>query len=406
LFAWLRRLLPDEGMLNLSTRTLTFIAIAVPLVVSVIGGMVYIERGQTAQYQRYYDLAVDEASLALEKTDPIEQRVAWQTVLDHLDEAEIYGPTPESQSLRQQAQGSLDLLDGVERLAFQPALLSKLDKEIRIKRMATNGGDLYLLNGVQGNVIRAVLTGGGYQIDLQFVCGPVDSGSAVVGPLVDIVPLPRGEASGATVMGVDASGTLILCIPGEQPLIQPVNPPGINFGEIRAFDFNGGDLYDLDPPQNAVWIYRRRETVNPPRLFFGEEIPHMQNVIDLTVNDDDLYLLHADGHQSLCTYQPDSATRCEDPIEYVDLRPGRSGGPVIPDALFNQIQFAPPPDPSLYILEPVTHAIYHLSLRLVLQRQYQPSEPLAENPATAFTISDNRLLFLAVDNEVFYAALP
>jgi hypothetical protein len=132
----------------------------------------------------------------------------------------------------------------------------------------------------------------------------------------------------------------------------------------------------------------------------------MPNVIDLTVNDDDLYLLHADGHQSLCTYLPDSATHCEDPLNYVDMRPGRSGGPVIPDALFSQVQFAPPPDPSLYLLEPESQAIYHLSLRLALQRQYQPSQALAEGPATAFTISSSRMVFLAIGNQVYYAALP
>jgi uncharacterized membrane protein len=406
LLTWLKRLLPDESMVNLSPRALLFIAIAVPLVVGVVGGMVYIERGQAAQYQKFYDQAAAQAAQALEKTDPIEQRLAWQTALEYLDEAEFYRLTPESQAMRLQAQNSLDLLDGTERLDYQPALLSKLSREVKITRLAAQGGDLYMLNGVQGNVIRAVLVGGGYQEDQEFVCGPVASGAALVGPLVDIAPLPRGEESGATLIGVDASGTLILCIPGEQPLIQPVNPPGVNFGEIRAFDLNAGDLYYLDPPQNAVWIYRRRETANPPRLFFGDEIPHMQNVIDLAINNDDLYMLHADGHQSLCAYLPDSATRCEDPLEYVDLRPGRSSGRVIPEALFSQIQFAPPPDPSLYLLEPESHAVYHFSLRLALQRQYQPLRPLEDRPATAFAISANRIIFLALGHEVFYAALP
>jgi hypothetical protein len=406
LFTWLKRLLPDESMLNLSPRTLIFIAIAAPLVVSVIGGMVYIEHGQATQFQLFYDQAVEAAAQATAKTDPLEQRLALQSTLELLDKAEFYRQTTESQTLRSQARGALDLLDGIERLDYRPALQANLDKMMRITRIATHGGDLYLLNGSQGYVIRAVLTGGGYQIDTQFVCGPVGSGASVVGPLVDIVPLPRGEESKATVLGIDASGTLILCIPGQQPLIQPVNPPSINFGEIRAFDLNTGDLYYLDPPQNAVWIYRRRETINPPRLFFGEQIPHMQNVVDLTVNGDDLYLLHADGHQSLCAYLPDSATRCDDPINYVDMRPGRSGGPVIPDALFTQLQFAPPPDPSLYLLEPGSQAIYHFSLRLTLQRQFRPNQPLSENPATAFAISANRVAFLAIGNQVYYAALP
>jgi hypothetical protein len=406
LWSLLRRIMPDEAMLNLSPKTLVFLAIAVPVVISVIGGMVYIERGQAAQYQQYYDQAVELTTQAAAKTDPLEQRLAWQSTLELLDKAEFYRLTPESQALRTMARNSLDVLDGIERLDFQPALIGNLDKNVNITHIAATGGDLYLLNSSQGNVIRAVLTGGGYQVDTQFVCGPVSGGAAVVGPIIDIVALPRGEETGASLMGVDASGTIILCIAGDPPLIQPVNPPATNFGEIRGLELNTGDLYMLDPSVNAVWIYRGRDTVNPPRLFFGEQVPYMPDVVDLAVNDDDLYLLHADGHLSLCSYQDGSDTLCEDPYPFVDLRQGRSGGPVIPDAIFNQIQFSPPPDPSLYLLEPETSAIYHFSLRLVLQRQYRPLNGLAEGRATAFLVSTSRMAFLAVGNQVYFAALP
>lgn len=406
LWALLRRIMPDEAMLNISPKTLVFLAIAVPVVISVVGGVVYIERGQAAQYQQFYDQAVEQTTLAAAKTDPLEQRLAWQTTLDLLDKAEFYRLTPESQALRLLASDSLDVLDGIERLDFKPALIGNLDKNVNITRMAATGGDLYLLNSSQGNVIRAVLTGGGYEIDTQFVCGPVSGGAAVVGPIMDIVALPRGEETGASLLGVDASGTIILCIAGEPPLIQPVNPPATNFGEIRGLELNTGDLYMLDPSANAVWIYRGRDTVNPPRLFFGEQVPYMPDVVDLAVNDDDLYLLHADGHQSLCSYQDGSDTVCEDPYPFVDLRQGRTGGPVIPDAIFNQIQFSPPPDPSLYLLDPETSAIYHFSLRLVLQRQYRPQETLAAGRATAFLVSTSRMAFLAAGNRVYFAALP
>ena len=406
LFTLLRRLLPDESILQISPRTLVFIAIAIPVLVSVVGGMVYIERGQSAQYQQYYDQAAQASAQAAAKTDPIEQRMAWQNTLEFLDEAEFYRQTPESQALRELARSSLDRLDGIERLDYQPALIGGLDKSYHITRIAASGGDLYLLNSNQGNIIRAVLTGGGYQIDTQFKCEPVESAVAVVGPLMDMVALPRGEETGASVMGIDASGTLILCIPGESPLIQPVNPPGVNFNEIRALELNTGDLYLLDPGTNAVWIYRGRDTANPPRLFFGEQVPYMQDVVDLAVNSDDLCLLHADGHFSLCTYQSESQTYCEDPFNYVDLRQGRSGGPVIPDALFNQVQYLPPPDPSLYLLEPKSQSIYHFSLRMALQRQYRPLRTLTDDPVTAFAVSTSRMAFLAASNRVYFAALP
>jgi hypothetical protein len=407
LFNLLRRMLPDEAMLNLNPQTLLFIAIAAPLVVGVVGGMVYIERGQSRQYQAYIDQAFEAATQATTKSDPIEQRAAWQKALELVNQAEIYRLTSDSQALREQVQAALDGLDGIERLDYQTALIGSLDKTVRITRLAVNGGDLYMLNSTQGNVIRAVLTGGGYQIDTQFNCGPVAGGSITVGPLVDIVALPKGEQEGATVMGMDVNGAMTLCIPGDIPLLAQATPPGINFGGVRAYELSGGDLYVLDPGTNAVWIYRSRDTGNPPRLFFSDEVPYMQDVVDLTVYGDDLYLLHADGHQTLCNYGLiNSPTRCEDPFNYTDLRQGRSGGPVIPDALFTQIEFSPPPDPSLYLLEPKTQALYHFSLRLAFQRQYRPARPLPDEAVTAFTISSSRLAFLALGNQVYYAALP
>jgi hypothetical protein len=226
---------------------------------------------------------------------------------------------------------------------------------------------------------------------------------------MDISALPRGDDNGATIMGIDASGTSILCIPGEPPLLQPVTPPGVNFSEIRSMEVNLGDLYLLDPGLSAVWIYRGLETALPPRLFFGEEVPGVLDVVDMMVDNDDLYLLHADGHVTLCAYEynlQETMTRCEDTLNYVDLRQGRNGGPVIPDALFSQIQFAPPPDPSLYMLDPKSQAIYHFSLRLAFQRQFLPFKALSTNPATAFVISTSRMAFLAVGNRVYYASLP
>ncbi|HJW90833.1 MAG TPA: hypothetical protein VJ436_09360, partial [Anaerolineales bacterium] len=146
-----------------------------------------------------------------------------------------------------------------------------------------------------------------------------------------------------------------------------------------------------------------------PRLFFGEQVPPMQDVIDMAVNLDDLYLLHTDGHLTTCVFSGllESPTRCEDPANYTDQRPGRESGPLIEDGHFTEILFIPPPDPSIYMLEPNTHAIYHFSVRLTFQRQFRPQTSLGKTPATAFAISrGNRTAFLAIGNQVYAAMLP
>jgi hypothetical protein len=266
---------------------------------------------------------------------------------------------------------------------------------------------MYLLNGKQGTVLRAIMTGRGYEIDPNFQCGPT-YGPINVGPLVDIAELPQGSFENASLLGMDSNGNLLYCVVGSQPYSAAMAPPNTGFGEPSAMSLDQGDLFLLDPKVNAVWIYRNMEVSQQPRLFFGDTIPPMQDVIDLAVYNDDLFLLHADGHTTKCTYSgmAESPTRCDDPYPYSDNRPGRVHGPVIEDALFNQIYFSSFPERSIYMLDPQNQSIYYFSVLLTLQWQYQSKESLAEGTATAFAISPNRMAFLAIGNYVYYAAMP
>jgi hypothetical protein len=81
-------------------------------------------------------------------------------------------------------------------------------------------------------------------------------------------------------------------------------------------------------------------------------------------------------------------------------------GPVIEDAVFNQIYFSSFPERSIFLLDPKSQAVYYFSVLLTLQWQYQPKSPLADGKASAFAISPNRIAFLALANNVYYAAMP
>jgi hypothetical protein len=210
-------------------------------------------------------------------------------------------------------------------------------------------------------------------------------------------------------MGMDGGGNLLLCQPGEAPkAIQPA-PPQTGWGSPTAFTYDLGDLYILDPKTNAVWIYRDLQLDQQPHLFFGEQIPQMSDVADLTVNGEDLYLLHSDGHLTTCQYSglAQSPTHCEDPAIFVDTRQGRQNGPLILDARFSQILYTQPPDPSIYMLDSIHQSIYHFSLRLTMQRQFRDQNvfPSGEN-AGAFTITSNRLVFIAVGGQIYSARMP
>lgn len=403
----LRRVLPDESVLKVPASLMIFLAVAVPLILTAAGAAVYVQRGRTQQAQEYYSRALEAAEASTQLTSPTEQRAAWSEALRLLDQAEDFAITNETQALRTQLQSAMDQIDWVERLDFQPAIVGGLAGTLQISRIVATETDLYLLNAAEGNVLHAILTNRGFELDTTFVCGPT-LGPTIIGPLVDIEALPLGQVQNATLAGMDAAGNLLYCLPGAQPLAVSMAPPSMNFGEPRAFTINLGNLYVLDPNTNAVWIYQNMVTAQPPRFFFGDDVPPLQDVFDIAVYSGDLFLLHTDGHITKCTYSSmaESPTRCEEPYLFTDPRPGRQNGEIIPDALFSQIYFWPSPGPALYLLDPNNQAVYFSSVQLNLQRQYRPLQSLGEGQASAFAVSPTRLVFLAVDGQVYYAALP
>ena len=403
----LKSLLPDADVLRVPPSAMIFIALAIPLVLATIGGMVYLQRGRTQQQEVFFKQAEENAAYAATLSNPLEQHLAWQTVLGDLDKAEYYKSTAETQALRATAIASLDTLDAVKRLDYQPAIVGGLDATVRVSQLVATSSDLYMLDAEKGSVLHAILTGRGFEIDPNFQCeptyGPID-----VGPLVDIVELPPGSFENASLLGMDANGNLLYCVIGSPPYSAAMAPPNTGFGVPTAMTLDRSDLYILDPKVNAVWLYRNLEVSQQPRLYFGDEIPPMEDVIDLAAYNADLYLLHADGHVTKCTYSglAESPTRCDDPYSFSDNRPGKIHGPFIEDTVFSQIYFLTFPERSIYLLDPQNQAIYYFSVLLNLQSQYQPKTPIAEGDATAFAISPNRTAFIAIRNYVYYAAMP
>jgi hypothetical protein len=412
------RLLPasSEPGKGPSPALLTFIAFAVPLVIAAIGLAVYLEKGLTDQYLYNFGQAQLVASEAAAQSDPQIARNDWESTLIWLETADKYKVTDDSAALRQKVQNALDQLDAVVRLTFQPALTSELPKDVRITRMVTVGNDLYLLDAAQGSVIRAFLTGQGYEVDTLFQCGPGPSGNLIISPLVDILPLPLDNPIKATIAAIDGTGNLVYCLPGS-PLVAKysgLTAPGDRWGKITAIALDNNQLYVLDPRTNiGVYSGNQDGSFNDkPDLFFGN-VPAMGDAVDMVVNAQDLYLLHSDGHMTLCTFSPVGIepTRCTDPAPYADPRPGNTPNPTtFPEADFSRIEYTAPPDPSIYLLDPNTATLYHFSLRLNLQRLLRPQALsgylLPGGPATGFYISQDRTVFMAFGNQVLLSYLP
>ncbi len=412
-----------ENGAEVSRSSLLFLAIAIPIIIVTISVLIYARYGRVTQYQENYNQALEQASQAHGQVDATEVRRAWDSTLYYLDLAEAFQTTQDSRNLRQQAQAALDNLDGIVRLEFRQAIIGGLSRSTQVSRMATTNTDLYLLDSSRGSVMRAVLGSQGYEIDPSFKCGPGEYESTPlgnlinVGNLIDIEALQMSNIYNARVMALDASGNLLYCGFNMDPLGIPLSPPPLGWQNITAFslDSDGKNLYVLDARGNAVWVYQGEygKFVNPPTMFFGEQVPQSMNTaIDLAANTSDLYLLFEDGHVTACaaSHYEVVPLRCTDPLNFVDNRPERQPGPKITDAIFNQMSFAGAPDPLLYLLEPLTRAVYYFSPRsnsLEMRGQYragvEQSNNLFNGPATAMNISPNRHIFLSTGDQVFFA---
>jgi hypothetical protein len=388
---------------------MAFIAIAVPVVIVTIASVTYFSLGVDAQYESLYAQAEEMAIQAINQSDLPQKRAELEAALRMLDQVETYrSDTPEVRTLQAELRSILDDLDLVVRVDYQPAIVDGLSQSANITQIVISGFDLYLLDANNGNVIRAELIGDLYYNDPNFQCGPNSAGG--VGPLVKIAPWSPGFQPEADVIAIDSSGKILYCSENELPLVEQLAPPPAdNWGNITTSSLDFGDYYVLDVPSNGIWIYSRSIFSEAPNLFFNADVPQLDDVIDMTVNRDDLYLLHEDGSLTLCVHEALDGvpTRCSD-VAYVDFRPGSENLPLIPASPFTQILYTQPPDPSLFFLEPQKHAIYHFSLRnLAFQRQYLPVEPLSNDEATAFTVDTvQRNLFLVIGNQVFHGIIP
>ena len=396
--------------------SMALFAIVVPVIIVAIAATVYIHYGRTAQYTQNYDMALSQAAQARGQTNPTDVRRAWDSTIYYLDLADKNLKTQDSNTLRQEAQTALDNLDGILRLDFRPAIVSALSSTVQVSHMVATDTDLYLLDSARGDVIRASMSGQSYEVDTSFKCDPGQYGTVTVGALVDLQVLPMSNYYNASVLAMDGKGNLLYC--GQiDPVAVSLDPPQLGWRSISAFslDANGKNLYVLDPAGNAIWQYSGSSGQFPdlPVMFFGNQVPqNMNSAIDLAANDSDLYMLFQDGHVTACpmtTYDV-VPMRCSDPVTFVDTRPERQPGPKINDAIFTQMTFTSAPDPSLYMLEPLTRAIYRFSPRpdsLELRGQFRASmeqnNALFAGPATAMTISSNRDLFFSIGNQVYFA---
>ncbi len=417
--ALLARIMPGQAdkLPTVAPGVLVFIAVAVPLIIVAVATTVYLQNGRGEQHKALMAQSLAAVTQAQAQADPVLQRVTYEAALDWVRQAEQYGITDESRTLKAQISSAIDAMDGVSRFELHPALSSDFDRGVRISQIwASPTEDLYLLDSANGRVLRMVYTRPGYEIDPQFSCGPGMVGSLIIGPLVDIVLAPTGNTFDAVILGIDGTGNLLYCsLNAGKTTAVTLPPPDAGWGKIQAITYQNSVLSVLDPGGNGVWRYEGfgLDFSAKPRLFFDNIVPDLSGAIDLAVYLDDLFVLNQDGHMVVCTYSnvEVTPTRCSDPYPYRISTAGQAPQElVVMNAQFTQIQATQPPEPSLYFLDVSGKAVYQFSMSLNFVRRLQPNtntdNPLPDSAPSALAVTGGRNLVVAYDNRIFIAAVP
>ena len=231
---------------------------------------------------------------------------------------------------------------------------------------------------------------------------------------MDLLALPKINAAGANALGIDAVGDLLYCASGQVP--QAIHLPALpntNWGRITAFALDNGNLYVLDATSRSVWVFPGKDSafVDTPYFYFGNQIPaSIDNAIDLAVSGDDLYMLHADGHISTCTFSriAETPTRCIDPVNFQDSFPAHQGLNVFAKAHFTQMSLTNPPNSVVLLLDSENQSVFRFSPRsLELQNQIEShagkGNPFKPGSVDAMAVSPNYVLYLAIGDQVYFA---
>ncbi len=262
--------------------------------------------------------------------------------------------------------------------------------------VASSTEDLYLLDANSGNVARLVYTRPSYKIDNTFNCGPNVYGGIIVSKLVDITLAPVGNALGAVIMGVDSYGNILYCSTNpEETSADTLVAPDSGWGEITAINYQNGILDILDIGRNMVWRFGETEAGfnNAPRMFFSSDIPDVKSAIDISIYQDDLYMLDQSSELTLCTYNNISPlnTHCQSPYPFYFNQSGQPSQTLDRlNAKITQILTSEPPEPSIYFFAPDERAVYQFSLGINFVRKIGPIESggqdIASGSASAFTL--------------------
>ena len=417
------RMLPEkdgEPDFSISQTTLAAIAIAMPALIVLLTTTLYIQLGITRQFRTYMDGAQFAAAQARVATDAFTAAPSWKTALEQLDQADLLRPSDaEAAQLRTEARAKLDQLSKVARLTVKDITPRGFPEQGRITRLLALGSPIYALDAQANSIYRAVQTAGGYQLDQGFKCSAGAINGVEITTLVDLALLENPNfLNKESIAALDPSGKLLLCPDDNSPAqILALAPPAEGWTAPIAFELFSDRLYILDASGSQIWMYSAVSQMGatgvaedpakqPPQPLFGAQSIALQDVVDFTLAQGDMYLLHRDGRLTRCIRQSAADAPICTQARYQDERPGHESGMQLTDLLNPAaILFFPPPEAAFYFVDTGLAGAIQASPNLTVQREIRPKlEP--DQSMTAFGLGPGRQLLFAAGTRIFAGERP
>jgi hypothetical protein len=165
---------------------------------------------------------------------------------------------------------------GVIRLEFAPAFPNGLggSSSMQISRLAASESDLYMLSAEEGKILHASFTGRSLDLDNAFNCQPGSYGGYQVGKLIDIIALPKVNASTTVLELMQAA---IYCIAHQTRFLRlfPCRLPQYQLGQITAIALIAAIC--MFSMRSLVWVLVGRLLHETPYFYFSNGFLNIDN---------------------------------------------------------------------------------------------------------------------------------
>ncbi len=373
------------------------LALVLPLLFIGLAGARYMQtvNSRDAQLNTLVSQADTIVKQAEVNPDKTEARKQLTDALKLVNEARAIRDTQKARAVLYTIQDQLNEIDGVAVLYFLPSVASLGNAQLR--QIAATDQDVFMLDGAS-RVFRYVVN------DVSGVSNPESGdgvilktgdkvGNTTVGAIKLLVSAPRQDK--ANIVAVTDNAFLWYDLEAKQWSAQTMSDAK-NWGDLRAIESFGGNVYLLDAKNNQ--IYRYTPTANgysaQATPYFPENSTQdLSQAVDMAI-DGDIWILNSDG--TVLRYRGGTQIQFELGVLPTPLK--------TPVAIFTR-----PEVDSLYIADAGNQRIVEFDKNGKFVRQFEPYAEKSDvfQNLKDFTVNDaKRKLYFINTTAAFMANLP